>query len=133
MEVFAALVRVVHAIQQLGAQELRAHGLTPAQYQLLRLVDRRPSVVQRELTEALGVTKGNVSQLVSRLEDVGLLDRAPDGAANRIVLTERGREAVRTLGPAHQAFLARTFAALTPDQLATLAELVGTVEDSLPQ
>ncbi len=130
-EVFAGLVRVVHLIGLAGAQELRAYGLTPAQYQILVLVHRNPRVVQRELTEVLGVTKGNVSQLLTRLQDAGLLDRTPEGAANRIALTEKGKALTRELMPAHQRFLARSFSALGPGELAVLADLVSRIEASL--
>ena len=130
-EVFAGLVRVVHLISTAGAQELRSHGLTPAQYQILVLLHRRPQATQRELTEALGVTKGNVSQLLTRLQEAGLLDRLPEGAANRIALTDAGTALVRELMPAHQRFLARSFAALDADGLATLAALVSRLEASL--
>ncbi len=130
-EVFAGLVRVVHLISTAGAQELRAHELTPAQYQVLVLLHRRPQATQRELTEALAVTKGNVSQLLTRLQETGLLDRVPDGAANRIVLTDKGTALVRELMPAHQRFLARSFAALSADELAVLAALVARVEAAL--
>jgi DNA-binding MarR family transcriptional regulator len=125
------LVRVVHLISLAGAQELRAHGLTPAQYQVLVLVHRNPRVVQRELTEVLGVTKANISQLVTRLQDAGLLDRTPEGAANRIALTDQGRALVRQLMPAHRQFLARSFAALEPDELTVLARLVSRIGASL--
>ncbi|MFI7211806.1 MarR family winged helix-turn-helix transcriptional regulator [Micromonospora maritima] len=130
-ETFAGLVRVVHQISLAGAQELRAHGLTPAQYQVLVLLHRRPRATQRELTEVLGVTKGNVSQLLSRLAEAGLLDRTPEGAANRVGLTDRGRRLVRELIPAHQEFLNQSFSALDDEELGTLARLVTKLEARL--
>ncbi|MEU1837265.1 MarR family winged helix-turn-helix transcriptional regulator [Micromonospora chersina] len=130
-ETFAGLVRVVHLISLAGAQELRTHGLTPAQYQVLVLLHRRPRATQRELTDALGVTKGNVSQLLSRLAEARLLDRTPEGAANRIGLTDRGRQLIRELIPAHQEFLTRSFSALNDEELGTLARLVAKLESRL--
>lgn len=128
---FAGLVRVVHLIGLAGAQELRRDDLTPAQYQILVLLHRRPRVVQRELTEVLGVTKGNISQLLTRLQDAGLVDRVTEGAANRIALTADGEALVRRLMPAHQRFLQRSFGALTPDELTVLADLTTRLEASL--
>ena len=126
---FAGLVRAVHAISLAGAQELRAHGLTPAQYQVLTLVHGRPGLLQRELTEVLGVTKGNVSQLVTRLEDAGLIDRVAEGAANRVTLTAKGRALVSELVPAHRRFLAERFAVLGADELAVLADFTARLAD----
>lgn len=121
---FSELVKVVHLVSQAGAQELRGHGLTPAQYQLLVAVGRSPGIVQRGLTERLGVTKGNVSQLVTRLEEAGLLDRSRDGAANQLVLTSAGKALVSELVPAHDSFLARQFAALDDDDLRRLGDIL---------
>ncbi len=70
---FGDLLRVVHGISQDGARELRRHGLTPAQYRLLLAVGATPGCRQHELGDLLGVTKGNVSMLVSRLERDGLV------------------------------------------------------------
>ncbi|MGN9808837.1 MarR family winged helix-turn-helix transcriptional regulator [Micromonospora sp. BQ11] len=123
-EVYAALVRVAHCVAQEGAQELRAYGLTPAQYQVLVAAHQRAGVTQQALVERLGVTKGAVSQLVARLDDAGLLRRVPVGASNELTLTEQGRALVTRLIPAHRAFLDRRFAGLAPHERATLLDLL---------
>ena len=130
-EVYAGLVRVVRLVSTAGAQELREHGLTPAQYQVLVLLQRRPQATQRELMDALGVTKGNVSQLLTRMEQSGLVRRTPDGSANRLALTEGGDALVGELRPAHGRFLSRSLGALDVDELSTLAALVSRLEASL--
>lgn len=53
-----------------------------------------------ELMQSLGMTKGAVSKIVSRLEEKGLVSRAADetdGRAHRIVLTAAGRRLVPKL------------------------------------
>ncbi|MCY7342855.1 MAG: MarR family winged helix-turn-helix transcriptional regulator [Pseudonocardia sp.] len=129
LRVFGDLVRVVHSISQGGARELRAHGFTPAQYQVLMTVATNPDCHQQQLSDQLGVTKGNVSMLVSRLEDAGLLDRIADGPAHNLRLTEQGRDQLATLRPLHARFLAERFAPLGDDELAALARLVSTLDD----
>lgn len=126
--VFGHLVRVVHGISQDGARALRVHGLTPAQYQVLRHVDARADVQQRELGELLGVTKGNVSMLVSRLEDDGLLTRTPDGAAYCLRLTEAGGALLARIRPEHAAFLVDRFADLDDDRLDQLDRLLDALD-----
>lgn len=125
MEVFGRLVRVVHGVSQDGARALREHGLTPAQYQLLLQVDAHVDVQQRELGELLGVTKGNISMLVSRLEDDGLLSRTPAGAAYCIRLTAQGADLLTRIRPEHSSFMADRFADLTDAELAELDRLLG--------
>ncbi len=121
---FGDLLRVVHDISQEGARELRGHGLTPAQYRLLLVVGATPGCRQQELGELLGVTKGNVSMLVSRVEDAGLVSRVPDGAAYTLQLTAEGTRTLARLRPAHSRFLAGRFATLDDAELATLGALV---------
>lgn len=127
-QVFAHLVRVVHGISQDGARALRAHGLTPAQYQVLRHVAAHADVQQRELGELLGVTKGNVSMLVSRLAVEGLLSRAPAGAANCLRLTDAGRALLARIRPQHAAFLAERFAGLADAELDALDRLLDALD-----
>lgn len=126
-EVFGRLVRVVHEVSQDGARALRAHGLTPAQYQVLRQVAARADLQQSELGELLGVTKGNVSMLVSRLEGDGLLSRVPSGAAYCLRLTDAGRALLDRIGPEHAAFLVDVFARLDDAELDELERLLGAV------
>lgn len=125
---FGHLVRVVHAVSQDGARALRTHGLTPAQYQVLRHVSAHADVQQRELGELLGVTKGNVSMLVSRLEADGLLTRIPAGAAYCLRLTGPGAALLARIRPEHAAFLVERFAGLADDQLAALDRLLDTLD-----
>ncbi|RZU51181.1 DNA-binding MarR family transcriptional regulator [Krasilnikovia cinnamomea] len=129
MRVFAALVRAVHAISQDGARELRTHGFTPAQYQLLVLVGADPGCRQHQLGEALGVTKSNVSMLITKLEAAGLLARVPEGAAYALHLTPEGAATVARLRPEHSRFIARRFADLDDDELACLKRLVDKLSD----
>ena len=127
-QVFGHLVRAVHAVSQAGARALREHGLTPAQYQVLRHVSARADVQQRELGDLLGVTKGNVSMLVSRLEGDGLLARTPAGAAYCLRLTEPGTALLARIRPEHAAFLVERFAGLDDAELAELDRLLAALD-----
>ncbi|TDN90757.1 MarR family 2-MHQ and catechol resistance regulon transcriptional repressor [Microbacterium sp. BK668] len=118
------MLRFIHAVAQEGAAELREFGLTPAQYQLLVQVGRRPGVAQWQLVEAFGVTKGNVSQLVKRLEQAGLVERARVKASDELSLTDSGRALLERVMPAHDEFMDRQFAALDRGELDTLMRLI---------
>jgi DNA-binding MarR family transcriptional regulator len=124
--VFGLLARFVHRTGQEASAELKRHGLTPAQFQLLLAVQRDPASTQRELGERFDVTGANISMLIAKLEAAGLLRREPDGAANRVLLTDAGRELVARLEPEQDRFLVERFAALSDAQLHALRELVDT-------
>lgn len=50
-EVFTGLLRILHLISTVGAQEPRTPRLTPAQYQIIVLLHRRPQATQRKRTK----------------------------------------------------------------------------------
>jgi DNA-binding MarR family transcriptional regulator len=131
--VFGALARIVHRTAQDAAAILRRDGLSPAQFQLLRTVGQSPGVTQAALGEHRGVTPGGVSQLVTKLEAIALVRRDAEGAANRLWLTDRGRSLVERLTPEQDAFVARRFAGLEPEQLEGLRHLATLALEQLPE
>jgi DNA-binding MarR family transcriptional regulator len=73
---------------------LRSIGLSVAQFDLLSTLTESDGMTQRDLAERLYVTKGNVSGLVDRLVEAGMLDRKPvpgDRRSHSLHLTPEGR------------------------------------------
>lgn len=131
-ELFGAFARIVHRTGQDAAAILRRDGLNPAQFQLLRTVAQHPGATQAWLVRQRGVTAGGMSQLVSKVEDMGLLRREAHGAAYRLWLTSRGTEVVGRLVPDQDAFFARRFAGLDETALEQLHDLAMAALEQLP-
>lgn len=131
-QVFGTLARIVHRTAQDTTGILRRDGLNSAQWQLLRTLRENPGVTQAWLVQHRGVTPANVSMLVTKVEELGLLRREASGASNRLWLTGRGEELVDRLMPDQSAFFARRFSGLTDDELRTLQRLAGRALDGLP-
>lgn len=123
------ILRQAHRMTHSAAEILREHDLTPARYQLLLRLRGRRDVQQQELGSALGVTKGNVSMLLSQLERVGLVSRTPDGYANRISLTARGQALADGLVPDQREWTHHQFAGLATDDLQRLIWLLRRMPD----
>lgn len=119
---FAELWLVMNEITRGVQAELAPFGLTHAQFQVLLQVDLTPDMLQRELSERLNVTTGNVSMLVSKLEDAGLLARIPAGAAYQLRLTPEGKEKLDSLAPTRERFVAQMFAPLSVEELRSTAD-----------
>src|SRR5437763_1327051 len=82
-----AWLRLAHVFQKIArgsAELMRPHGLSVAQFDVLAHVGAAPGITQRELAESLLVTKGNVCQLLDRMESSGLLTRRQQGRANQL-------------------------------------------------
>src|SRR5439155_1113069 len=85
------LVRVFQKVDRASTESLRYRQLSPAQLDVLAKVGSTEGISQQELADALLVTKGNVCQLLDKMEGSGLLERRPDGRVNRLFLTDQGR------------------------------------------
>src|SRR6202011_5285604 len=85
------LVRVFQKVNRASTDSLRCRQLSPAQVDVLANVGSSEGISQQELADALLVTKGNVCQLLDKMETSGLLERRPDKRVNRLFLTDQGR------------------------------------------
>ena len=125
------LARVFSRLEGRSQRQLRSVGLTGAQFDVLAQVGVRERCTQQELAEALLVTKGNVTQLLDRMEEAGWLLRTQEGRTKRVSLTDEGRALRTRVLRAHEDFMAAQLAALTTDEQRTLARLLRTLERSL--
>ncbi|MGV8909717.1 MAG: MarR family winged helix-turn-helix transcriptional regulator [Propionicimonas sp.] len=124
---FATMSRFLHRAAQEGAAELEQFGLTPAQFQMLVVIQSQPGIAQWRLARLLGVTKGNISQLVKKLEESALICRARIQGSDELALTKTGTTLLGRVVPAHDRFMDRTFAALSAseqDQLQALLQRI---------
>jgi DNA-binding MarR family transcriptional regulator len=124
------LARVYQKIERAAADQLRCHGLSLAQFDALAQVNVHEGLTQQELADALLVTKGNVCQLLDRMEQSGLLERHQDGRANRLALTPQGRRLLERVLPAHEGLIAEQLSALAPQDQVQLLGLLRTVDHS---
>ena len=125
------LVRVFTQVERATAEGLRAHGLTPAQFDVIAHVGAAGSMTQQELAASLLVTKGNVTQLLDRLERCGLIERHQAGRTKRVALTECGRDVFARAVPAQEALVRERLSALTKDEQRHLLHLMRTLDRSL--
>lgn len=125
------LARVFQKIERAATDQLRSRGLSLPQFDVLALVTAREGLTQQDLATALLVTKGNVCQLLDRMERSDLLERRQDGRANRLFLTDAGRALFGDALPAHQALIAEQLSALDSEQQVQLLGLLRTLDRSL--
>ena len=125
------LVRVFQKVDRAAADALRCRQLSPAQVDVLSKVGCSEGISQQELADALLVTKGNVCQLLDKMEGSGLLERRPDGRVNRLYLTDQGRRLHDDIVPGHDALLARHFSMLSECDQRELLRLLRQVDHML--
>ena len=125
------LARVFHKIDRASVEQMRAWDLSLAQFDVLARVGANEGITQQQLADRLLVTKGNICQLLDRMEARGLLERRQEGRANRIFLTESGKMLWHQVVPAHEALISELMGALSPDEQAKLLPLVRKLDHAL--
>ncbi len=84
---------------------LAKHGMTLPQVFLLRLLMERGKATPKELAGLVGVTPGNVTGLVTKLEASGLVIRSRDDRDRRVVHIRPTSKARRGMASMHAAAL----------------------------
>ena len=125
------LARAYSKLERRSQAQLRGCGLTGAQFDVLAQVGMREGCTQQELAEALLVTKGNVTQLLDRMEEAGWLTRTQEGRTKRVSLTPEGRALRQRVLHHHETYMAAQLTALSPDDQRELVRLLRTVDRSL--
>jgi DNA-binding MarR family transcriptional regulator len=125
------LARVFQKVDRASTELLRWRQLSPAQVDVLAKVGASEGISQQELANALLVTKGNVCQLLDKMEGSGLLERRPDGRVNRLFLTNQGRRVHDEVVPQHEAMLAGRFNTLSENDQRELLRLLRHLDHSL--
>src|SRR3712207_1753586 len=125
------LMRVYHKVDRRSAERLKDWGLSVAQFDVLAHVGATEGITQQELADALVVSKGNVCQLLDKMEGRGWISRVQEGRANRLFLTVEGRLLFEEVVPAHEADIAERFAVLSEPDQAQLHELLRKLDRAL--
>ncbi|MEA5033123.1 MAG: MarR family transcriptional regulator [Sphaerochaeta sp.] len=119
------LMRVYQRIWASGERQFKALGINTAWFDVLAQLYGREGVTQQELSNRLLVTKGNVSQLLVKMGDAGLVDRRKDGRCRYVWLTEKGRRLAQTAIPLEEERISQSCTGLTDVQLEELVDLLG--------
>ena len=114
------LARVFQRVDRASVDLLRRWDLSVAQFDVLVQIGLREGLTQQQLADQLLVTKGNVCQLLDRMEERGLLERRQEGRANRLYLTDKGHALRAEAMPAQERLIEGIFAALPRAQQAAL-------------
>jgi DNA-binding MarR family transcriptional regulator len=125
------LTRVFLKADRAFAAEFACEGLSVAQFDIIAQLGRGEGITQQALADRLLVTKGNISQLIGKMERRGLIFRCPEGRANALYLTPEGKRLFAIAVPAQEARIAALFGALSPGEQRALLRLLRTLDHAL--
>jgi DNA-binding MarR family transcriptional regulator len=131
-----AWLRLMRVFQKIDAASAHLfqhypHKLSTAQFDVLAHIGAAEGCTQQSLAESLFVTKGNISQLIGRMERDGLVRREQDGRSNLLYLTPEGRALFDELVPRQEQMIAQLMTALSPTEQTQLLSLLRKLDQSI--
>src|SRR5213079_3464900 len=101
-------------------REIHSVGVTGGQVSLLVQIKYNPGIGMRELAALERISVPGMSKFVARLEEAGLVERAPVAGDQRrvgLTLTAAGHKVLRSVKSKRTAWLAARLHQLDPEQL----------------
>jgi len=135
----SALINLARAAELMASHQSRNvadDGLTLSQFGVLETLHHLGPLSQKELSEKLLKTSGNMTMVVTNLEKRNLVSRErrkDDRRCNRVGLTARGRRLIRRVMPAVVKSITADMSRLTQaeqGQLRRLCRKLGKQEES---
>jgi len=114
------------------AERLSALDLAPAHAGILRLIEASEGLSQQDLCTRLGVLPSRLVTMVDELEQRGLVQRRDhprDRRSYALHLTDKGREAMKTIGHVARDHQQALCAALSPKERDQLGDLLVRIAD----
>lgn len=119
--------KLLHDLRKAGHMIRNLSEGRASQKRILVLLKETGSITQRALTKALCVQSASSSEILTKMEEAGLILRVPNGEDRRtmdISLTNAGRAEAEAAAEQTAAFRNEMFACLTEEEKRTLAALL---------
>lgn len=131
-----AFRRMMISVRTSTVRDLTETGLSEPDYEVLSTLVERPATTStlHEQAAKMGWSRSRLSRHASRMEERGLIRRAPDPTDGRgclLVLTRLGRDTLRSATPTHLESVRRHFAdRLSADDLSDVVRIAGKLAPS---
>src|SRR5437868_10139408 len=127
-EAYLSVVRTATALTDAMEDLLKPHGLSATQYNVLRILrgSGADGLCRNALRDRMLTRMPDMTRLLDRMEEAGLVVRAREGEDRRMVLTritEKGRRLLDDLEAPVMALHKRQMARLSDAQLRSLSDL----------
>ena len=119
--------KLVHSLWDVHHKMRLLHDGKSSQSRILIVLREHGSMTQRELTDHLHVRPGSASEILTKMEQTGLITRTPNQSDQRtmdIFLTEKGNSLALEAREQRKALYDKIFVCLTPEEQDTLFSLL---------
>ncbi|RYL92136.1 MarR family transcriptional regulator [Sporolactobacillus sp. THM7-4] len=102
-----------HNQLRLSGQFLKQWNLSITQYEVIAQIGANQRLSQKELAGRLSVTKGNMTQLLHKMEESGYIKREKEWKTKYLSLTEKGDQLYKDVVPRQKSFQFSLFQSLS--------------------
>lgn len=130
------IAETAHALRRAFDRRAVTLGVTRAQWKVLIRLSRNPGVRQVELADKLDIEPITLSRIVDRLEEAGLVRRAPDPTdrrAWRLELTDKAQPLIAKLRKLADGLMEEAFEGLGDDELALMRAKLMKIRENLAE
>jgi MarR family 2-MHQ and catechol resistance regulon transcriptional repressor len=119
LRLWIALARCYSTFSRAVASKVQEYGLTTPQFGILEALHHLGPLSLGELADKLLVTGGNVTYVMDRLEEQGLVYRERSPEDRRIItakLTGKGKALISEVFPGHRTYIESLAGHLSPEE-----------------
>ncbi len=124
-------------LQTIVARNLKTYDFTDAQFGVLRAFEHKTRCNMGDILPWVFIGNTGVTRVIDRMENKGLVKRIKeglsDGRERHVVLTEKGRDLLNKVLPAHRRYVASLASAMKDEEVQLLEELLRKFENLLEQ
>lgn len=129
LELSDTLSKAYHSQTKAYNLFLKRWGLSLPQYSILKQIQRHQRLSQKELAEHLLVSKGNITQLIGKLERAGWIAREQEWKTKYLTLTSSGTVLMNQIEPEQKQFLLQLYQDLTRKEQKMMIRLLQPLVD----
>lgn len=127
LETWSLFRKTYAKLQRIVEDDLRKYGTTPSQLSILWNLSEEQSTPMSELSKQSACVNSNITSIIGRMEERGLVKRTQDKKDRRVVrveLTNDGKELYNQTILPHKEFLAKVLECYTEEELTQLNNLL---------
>ena len=135
-EAYGAILVTAKVVRRVSLRVFADEGMTDPQFQVLMLLVDKGPMLMRKLSDELLVTPANVTGIVDRLEEKGLVRRTSgkgDRRASIILITEEGKAMFDRVAVKKANMLREALRGFTRAELTTLHDLLEKFQREMSQ
>jgi DNA-binding MarR family transcriptional regulator len=135
-EALLSIARTAAVLDHAMGEELKAHGVTPTQFNVLRILRGAGAagLSRQDVRERMISPVADCTRLLDRLEEMGLVTRERDAGDRRVVTTRITPAGLRLLADLDEpvaAFHRRQLGHMDADSLRTLVDLLAVAREGI--